>query len=142
MPRILLIDDDASLLDALSIAFEDAGHEVLAAPDGVRGLARIQTDRPDAVVSGVNIPGLDGLSLCRRLRESGDGVPVASSETTPENPRVIAATGAARSRRSSPLHTTHCFDCMASSALAIAGERGSGAITRAVARWRDTFLTR
>ncbi len=76
MPRILLIDDDASLLDALSIAFEDAGHEVLTAGDGVRGLERIRADRPDAVVSDVNMPGLDGLSLCRRLREGGNGIPL------------------------------------------------------------------
>jgi DNA-binding response OmpR family regulator len=76
LSRILLIDDDASLLDALSIAFEDAGHEVLTAPDGARGLERVQADRPDAVVSDVNMPGLDGLSLCRRLREAGDAVPL------------------------------------------------------------------
>jgi DNA-binding response OmpR family regulator len=76
LARILLIDDDASLLDALSLAFEDAGHEVLTAPDGARGLDRIRTDRPDAVVSDVNMPALDGLSLCRKLRASGDGVPL------------------------------------------------------------------
>ncbi|MBX3217296.1 MAG: response regulator transcription factor [Labilithrix sp.] len=76
MSRILLIDDDASLLDALSIAFEDAGHEVLTAPDGARGLERARADRPDAVVSDVNMPGIDGLSLCRRLREAGDSVPL------------------------------------------------------------------
>ena len=76
LARILLIDDDASLLDALSIAFEDAGHEVLTAPDGARGLERVRADQPDAVVSDVNMPGLDGLSLCRRLREAGDAVPL------------------------------------------------------------------
>lgn len=76
LPRILLIDDDSSLLDALSIAFEDAGHEVLTAPDGARGLERVRSDRPDAVVSDVNMPGLDGFSLCRKLREAGDGVPL------------------------------------------------------------------
>ena len=37
MARILLIDDDASLLDALSLTFEDAGYDVLTAPDGQRG---------------------------------------------------------------------------------------------------------
>jgi DNA-binding response OmpR family regulator len=74
--RILLIDDDASLLDALSIAFEDAGHEVVTARDGAEGLERIIADRPDAVVSDVNMPELDGLSLCRKLRASGNAVPL------------------------------------------------------------------
>lgn len=76
MARILLIDDDASLLDALSMAFEDAGHTVLTAADGIRGFERARTDRPDAIVSDVNMPGLDGMSLCRKLREAGDGVPL------------------------------------------------------------------
>ena len=76
MPRILLIDDDASLLDALSLAFEDAGYEVLTAPDGQRGLDVVNKERPDAVISDVNMPGLDGFSLCRKLRASGNAVPL------------------------------------------------------------------
>jgi DNA-binding response OmpR family regulator len=76
LSRILLIDDDASLLDALSIAFEDAGHEVLLAADGARGLDLVKSDRPDAVVSDVNMPGLDGFSLCKKLREGGSRVPL------------------------------------------------------------------
>jgi DNA-binding response OmpR family regulator len=75
VPRILLIDDDASLLDALSLAFEDAGHEVLTAADGLRGLEAVQKNEPDAVVSDVNMPGLDGFALCKRLRDAGSGVP-------------------------------------------------------------------
>lgn len=76
MARILLIDDDASLLDGLALAVEDAGHEVLTAPDGARGWA-LATDRePDLVISDVNMPGLDGFSLCRKLREAGSDVPI------------------------------------------------------------------
>jgi len=76
MARVLLIDDDASLLDVLSLSFEDAGHDVTCARDGVEGLAQIEAGRPDLVVSDVNMPGLDGFSLCRRLREAGNGVPL------------------------------------------------------------------
>src|SRR3954464_15100165 len=76
MTAVLLIDDDASLLDALSLAFEDAGYEVLTAADGQRGLEVVSTKKPDAVISDVNMPGLDGFSLCRKLREEGDGVPL------------------------------------------------------------------
>ena len=76
MAKILLIDDDASLLDALSLAFEDAGHEVLTAPDGQRGYDLVKKESPAAVVSDVNMPGLDGFSLCKKLRESGSGVPL------------------------------------------------------------------
>jgi DNA-binding response OmpR family regulator len=76
MARILLIDDDASLLDALSLAFEDAGHDVLTAADGQRGLEIVKKEKPDAVISDVNMPALDGFSLCRKLREGGDHVPL------------------------------------------------------------------
>jgi len=75
MARILLIDDDASLLDALSLTFEDAGYDVLTAPDGQRGLDVVKKEAPDAIISDVNMPGLDGFSLCKKLRASGDGVP-------------------------------------------------------------------
>jgi DNA-binding response OmpR family regulator len=76
MARILLIDDDPVLLEVLAMAFEDAGHAVHLAPDGLQGLARLRTDRPDLVISDVNLPGLDGFSLCRQLREAGDPMPV------------------------------------------------------------------
>ena len=76
MARILLIDDDASLLDVLALAFEDAKHEVTRANDGLSGLEKIQSSKPDAVISDVNMPGIDGFSLCKKLRESGNQVPL------------------------------------------------------------------
>jgi len=75
MARILLIDDDGPLLDMLSLALEDAGHEVDIADDGQAGLERYQAWRPEIVVSDINMPRLDGFSLCRQLRESGETVP-------------------------------------------------------------------
>lgn len=76
MATILLIDDDASLLDGLAMAVEDAGHEVLEAPDGARGWAMATDRQPDLVISDVNMPGMDGFTLCRKLREAGSTVPI------------------------------------------------------------------
>ncbi|MDC3959733.1 response regulator transcription factor [Polyangium jinanense] len=76
MGKLLLIEDDAALASVLSLAFEDAGHEVIVAKDGLEGFARITRDRPDLVISDVNMPRLDGFSLCRRLREAGNLVPL------------------------------------------------------------------
>ena len=75
MAKVLLVDDDRALLDILSLAFEEAGHHVLIERDGVAGLARARSDDPDAIVCDVRMPGLDGLTVCRRLREAGDEVP-------------------------------------------------------------------
>lgn len=74
--RILLIDDDASLLDVLALSFEDAGYEVATAPDGAAALAKHRGEPAALLVSDVNMPHLDGFSLCRALREAGDEVPI------------------------------------------------------------------
>jgi DNA-binding response OmpR family regulator len=76
MARVLLIDDDGALLDVLSLAFEEAGYEVATARDGRAGLAAIDAKRPDAVISDVNMPALDGFALCRTLRGRGDPLPL------------------------------------------------------------------
>lgn len=76
MARILLIDDEPLLLDALAMAVEDAGHHVISAPDGLAGHAAAAREAPDVIVSDVNMPGLDGFSLCRRLRDEGSTVPI------------------------------------------------------------------
>jgi len=74
--RVLLIDDDAALLDVLAMAVQDGGHEVITAPDGLAGHAAVLRDQPDLVLSDVNLPGLDGFSLCRRLRDEGITIPI------------------------------------------------------------------
>lgn len=76
MTQILLIDDDPALLDVLSLALEDAGFDVVTAEDGLAGLAAMSQGEPAVVVSDVNMPRLDGFTLCRQLRESGSTVPV------------------------------------------------------------------
>ena len=76
MQRILPIDDDPSVLDMIAMTLEDAGFDVHTAGDGAAGLA-LHRQRPfDALVSDVNMPGVDGFSLCRTLREAGDPVPI------------------------------------------------------------------
>jgi DNA-binding response OmpR family regulator len=74
--RVLLVDDDAALLDVLALAFEEAGHEVLRANDGRAALEVIRTRAPQVVVSDVNMPHVDGFALCRKLRVEGSAVPV------------------------------------------------------------------
>ena len=74
--RLLLIDDDPSLLDALTRAFEAAGYEVLAARDGVSGLELVSREKPALVVSDIDMPLLDGFALCKNLRAGGSAIPV------------------------------------------------------------------
>jgi two-component system response regulator MprA len=74
--RVLIIDDDRALRDALRRALGLAGYDVDTAADGGQGLARIAEQPPDAVVLDIGMPGLDGIQVCRRLRAAGDRVPV------------------------------------------------------------------
>ncbi len=74
--RILVVDDDRSLRDALRRALTLAGYDVELAESGQEGLTRIAADEPDAVVLDVGMPGIDGLDVCRRLRAAGNRVPV------------------------------------------------------------------
>ena len=68
-PRLLVVEDDAAVRDALVAALRAEGHEVLALPDGTDLQARARAFRPDLVVLDVRLPeGPDGFALARRLR--------------------------------------------------------------------------
>jgi two-component system, OmpR family, response regulator MprA len=74
--RILIVDDDPPVLRMLVRTLDAEGYETVAAPDGGAALATIERSMPDLVVLDVAMPGLDGLQVCRRLREKGVGIPV------------------------------------------------------------------
>ena len=74
--KVLVVDDDRSLRDALRRALSLAGYEVDLADGGQHGLTRVASGSPDAVVLDVGMPDIDGLEVCRRLRDSGNRVPV------------------------------------------------------------------
>jgi two-component system, OmpR family, response regulator MprA len=74
--RVLIIDDDRALRDALRRALTLAGYEVDTAAGGGPGLELAADRPPDAILLDVGMPGVDGLEVCRRLRARGDRVPV------------------------------------------------------------------
>lgn len=74
--HILVIDDDPSLLDMLAMSLEDEGFEVSTAADGEEGLEAIREGEADLAVCDINMPKLDGFSLCREVREEGNQIPI------------------------------------------------------------------
>jgi two-component system response regulator MprA len=74
--RILVVDDDRSLRDALRRALGLAHYEVQVAGNGQQALGAAASDSPDALVLDLGLPDMDGLEVCRRLRASGNRVPV------------------------------------------------------------------
>jgi two-component system, OmpR family, response regulator MprA len=74
--RILVVDDDRAVRDALRRVLTLAGYEVQMAQDGEQALELVVQAVPDVVVLDVGLPGIDGLEVCRRLRRLGNRVPI------------------------------------------------------------------
>jgi len=72
---ILLVEDDASVREAVSMALEGDGHRVDTAVSGDEALDRWRRSRPDLILLDVMLPGTDGLSVCRTVRRA-DEVPI------------------------------------------------------------------
>lgn len=70
--RVLIVDDDPHIREVLVFAFAKAGIDTAEADDGEQALAAIATSAPDLVVLDINMPRMDGLEVCRRLRAQGD----------------------------------------------------------------------
>jgi two-component system cell cycle sensor histidine kinase/response regulator CckA len=73
---VLLVEDEALLRRLAEAALRHAGYRVVAAEDAEDALARVEEERPSALVSDVSMPGMDGLALARLLRERWPGLPV------------------------------------------------------------------
>jgi two-component system response regulator MprA len=74
--RILIVDDDRALRDALRRALVLGGYETVSADSGEGALAEVASGSLDAVVLDIGLPDIDGLEVCRRLRGAGNRVPV------------------------------------------------------------------
>ncbi len=74
--RLLVVDDDPSVREALALVLDLNGFDVSTACDGRQAIRALAVQTPDAVVLDVLMPGIDGLEVCRRIRAVGDRTPV------------------------------------------------------------------
>ncbi|HYB24084.1 MAG TPA: response regulator transcription factor [Solirubrobacteraceae bacterium] len=74
--RLLVVDDDPSVREALALILDLNGFDVATAVDGREAIRTLATTPADAVILDVLMPGLDGLEVCRRMRAIGDRTPV------------------------------------------------------------------
>ncbi len=124
---ILLVDDEASIVQLAQMYLEREGYRVQSVGDGQQALQTVRTSRPDLIVLDVMLPGLDGFEVCRRIRAEDHALPIlmltARDEdidkilglelgaddymTKPFNPRELVARIRAilrRSERPAPSH--------------------------------------
>lgn len=74
--RILVVEDDRSVRAALDRALRAQGFEVTAVAEGLSALRAVEVEEPALVILDLGLPGMDGLSVCRRLRSDGDDRPI------------------------------------------------------------------
>lgn len=90
MARVLVIDDDPALLRALRVTLNAKGHEVVTAATGEQGTSQAALVSPDVVVLDLGLPDIDGLTVCRRLRQWTD-VPIIVLSAISSEERKVAA---------------------------------------------------
>jgi DNA-binding response OmpR family regulator len=74
--RILIVEDEADLVKGLKLNLADEGYDVDWAPDGREGLRRALEEAPDLVILDIMLPGMNGLEVCRELRQKKANIPV------------------------------------------------------------------
>ena len=87
--KILIVDDDPHIRQVLSFALGKAGMETSEAGDGEAALSAVGAHKPDLVVLDINMPRMDGLEVCRRLRAAGDLPILFLSSRDDEVDRVV-----------------------------------------------------
>jgi DNA-binding response OmpR family regulator len=70
--KILVVDDDRELRELIAFVLRGAGHAIVEAGDGLEAVRRHADERPDLVILDVNLPGIDGFEVCRRIRAEFD----------------------------------------------------------------------
>jgi DNA-binding response OmpR family regulator len=87
--RILLVDDEATLLETLAFNLRGSGYEVVTAMDGVAALEQAQAEAPDLIILDLMLPELDGLTVCRSLRQVSDTPILVLTARTGELDKIV-----------------------------------------------------
>ena len=76
LAKVAIVDDDPAIVTALSRALRMENYDIVTYSDGTTALRAFQQASPDAIVLDLQLPDLDGLEICRRIRRAGDDVAI------------------------------------------------------------------
>ncbi len=89
MTKILVIDDEPSIINLVSAYLKPEGYEVFTAADGNAGLKAARTFKPDLIILDLMLPGIDGIELLSRLRRESDVYVIMLTARTEETDKII-----------------------------------------------------
>ena len=87
--KALVVDDDLALADVVSFTLRKVGFDVIVAYDGLTALERWQTELPDFIILDLNLPKMDGLSVCRRIRAQDNNIPIIILSVRDEEDDIV-----------------------------------------------------
>lgn len=87
--KILIIDDEPSIVNLVSAYLKPEGYEIFVASDGISGLKAAKAYKPDLIVLDLMLPGLDGIELLSRLRRESDVYVILLTARTEETDKIV-----------------------------------------------------
>lgn len=87
--KVLIVDDDHKLVEAIELYFSRVGYDVITAADGLQGMQQMYSQRPDLIILDVMMPKMDGWETCRRIREISDVPVIMLTARGQESDRVM-----------------------------------------------------
>src|SRR5215213_987638 len=74
--KLLIVEDDPAIQRMIGDYFRHIGYDIITASDGEAGVRMVQSERPTAMILDLMLPKLDGLSVCRQVRERTSALPI------------------------------------------------------------------
>ena len=89
MAKILVIDDEPSIVNLVTAYLKPAGYEIYTASDGVSGLKSARAFKPDLIILDIMLPGMDGIELLSRLRRESEVYVILLTAKTEETDKIV-----------------------------------------------------
>ena len=114
MARILVIDDSGLVCSQMRLILGRSGHEILLAHQGDEGWTQFLDHRPDIICLDTHLPGIDGVSLCARMRQSDASCPIIMMHQEGDAAMSARCLNAGATRTiTKPLHLNEIVDAIA-----------------------------